>query len=92
VRGLTQNLIGLFPGSGAGGKPLNFTAFADVINLADSPIVLLEGSRTVDEADKPILCCLIVPQTANYHPFSSQSYKPVVSLTKFAQDSKLAFA
>jgi len=38
------------------------------------------------------LCRLIVPQMKNYQPFSSESYKPVVSLAKFAEDSKLAFA
>lgn len=38
------------------------------------------------------LCRLIVPQMTSYRPFSSESYKPVVSLAKFAGDSKLAFA
>ncbi|MCY7348374.1 MAG: hypothetical protein LH614_19435, partial [Pyrinomonadaceae bacterium] len=38
------------------------------------------------------LCRLIIPQTANYPPFSSQNYEPMVSIAKFAGDSRLVFA
>jgi hypothetical protein len=31
---------------------MNFTAFADIIHSSQSPVVLLEGSRTVEDADK----------------------------------------
>lgn len=38
------------------------------------------------------LCRLIVPQSANYHPFSNQNYQPIVSAATLAVDSNLAFA
>jgi hypothetical protein len=38
------------------------------------------------------LCRLTVPQIANYHPFSSRSYEPIVSLARVTEDSSLAFA
>ena len=51
--------------------------------------------RVNDEASPlqfRFLCRLIVPQTANYRPFSNQTYKPIANAPEFAADSKMAFA
>ena len=38
------------------------------------------------------LCRLIIPQKANYSPFSNQNYKPIVNTPEFVTDLNLVFA
>ena len=68
----------------------------DVNEIIEKEVEIEVCVERVNDENVPLqfrfLCRLIIPQMANYRPFSNQNYQPIVSRAEFAADSNLTFA